>query len=92
MKNESSAASFEALRRKLAFRSWHRGTKEMDLLLGRFADAHLPGFAPAELELYAALLTENDPDLYDWVTGKAEPPAPNAVLEKLRGFYISGSR
>lgn len=62
------------LRRRLRFRSWHRGTREADLLLGRFADACLDGFGPAELACYAALLEESDPDIFDWVTGRLDIP------------------
>lgn len=57
------------------FRAWHRGTREADLLLGRFADAHVPGFDAAQLDRFEALLTESDPDIYDWVTGRLSPPA-----------------
>lgn len=50
-------------------RSWRRGTKEMDLILGPYADAHLATMAPGKLDLFDALLAENDQDLYPWVTG-----------------------
>ena len=64
----------EALRRKLQFRAWHRGTREMDLLMGQFADAHLPGFTAEELHQFSDMLSENDPDLYDWYCGRGQPP------------------
>jgi len=57
---------------RLRFRSWHRGTREMDLLMGSFADTHLGSFTSEQLEHYEALLQLNDPDLYRWVTG-AQP-------------------
>ena len=60
-------------RKQLIFRSWHRGTKEMDLLLGSFADKYVPSFSDAQVDQYAHILTYNDPDLYNWITGK-EPP------------------
>ena len=63
----------ENRRKKLIFRAWHRGTREMDLLLGSFADAHVPGFDPAQLDQFEHLLTCQDPDLYDW---KCERGAP----------------
>ena len=62
-------------RRRLRFRSWHRGTREADLILGRFADAHLPQFGSEQLDRYAALLEKSDPDIYDWLTGRAPVPA-----------------
>lgn len=77
-----------ARRRKLMFRSWHRGTRESDLLLGRFADAHVPSFDAGQLDRFEALLSESDPDIYDWVTGRQPPPAASAndVVELLRQF------
>jgi antitoxin CptB len=61
-------------RKRLLFRSWHRGTRESDLILGRFADAHLAGFDRAQLDRYEALLECADADLFDWVSGQATPP------------------
>jgi len=66
---------FAIERRRLHFRSWHRGTREADLILGRFADAHLAGFSPEQLDRYAALLEKSDPDIYDWLTGRIPLPA-----------------
>lgn len=79
----------ENTRKKLIFRSWHRGTREIDLLLGRFADAHLPGFDAEALQQYEDLLVNSDPDLYNWMTGKESPPAnvESDVLQKLIAFH-----
>lgn len=62
-------------RKRLIFRSWHRGTKEMDLLLGSFADQYIAGFSDDELGVYEQLLELSDPDLYNWITGVEEAPA-----------------
>jgi len=62
-------------RKRLLFRSWHRGTRESDLVLGRFAEAHLAGFDAAQLDRWEALLECADADLYDWVSGRTAPPA-----------------
>ena len=64
----------EIRRKRLLFRSWHRGTRESDLILGRFADAHLAGFAEAQLDRYEALLDCADADIFDWVSGRTAPP------------------
>lgn len=64
----------EIRRKRLRFRSWHRGTRESDLILGRFADAYLGGFGTEQLDRYEALLECADADLYDWVAGRAPPP------------------
>lgn len=64
-----------AIRRKrLRYRAWHRGTKEMDLILGPFADAHVESYGAAELDRLEALMDEEDPPLLTWVMGQAEPP------------------
>ncbi|HEY8191532.1 MAG TPA: succinate dehydrogenase assembly factor 2 [Alphaproteobacteria bacterium] len=77
--------SIENKRKRLLFRSWHRGTRELDLIMGTFADRLLAGFSEAELDLYDAMLTHSDPDIYNWVTGQEEVPANymNPVMEKL---------
>src|SRR3984893_15183316 len=64
----------EIRRKRLLFRSWRRGTRESDLILGRFADAHLAGFAEAQLDRYEALLDCADADIFDWVSGRTAPP------------------
>lgn len=60
--------------KRLRIRSWRRGTKEMDLILGPFADRCLSELSDEELEVYEAMLAENDQDLYQWVSGQAAPP------------------
>src|ERR1700675_1910107 len=77
-----------ALRRKLGFRSWHRGTLEADLVIGTFADQHLADFADAELRQFERLLNESDPDIDDWMTGRQLVPKEhdNSVMALLRQF------
>ncbi len=70
----------EARLKKLRMRSWRRGMKEMDLILGPYADSALHGFDEAELDAYERLLGENDQDLYLWVTGAQPAPAHLAPL------------
>jgi antitoxin CptB len=75
-------------RKRLLFRSWHRGTRETDLILGHFAEAYLAGFDDAQLDRYEALLGCEDADLYDWVSGRTAPPAAhdNDVMRLLLAF------
>ena len=61
-------------RKRLLFRSWHRGTREADLILGSFAEAHLGKFDSEQLDRYEALLEVPDADLFDWIAGRAAPP------------------
>lgn len=70
----------EARLKRMKMRSMRRGIREMDLILGAFADTQLAAMAPAELDLYDALLSENDHDLYQWVSGQAETPARYGAL------------
>jgi antitoxin CptB len=70
----------QARLKMLRMRSWRRGMKEMDLILGPYADAHLDSLSAQELDAYDALLAENDQDLYLWVTGARTPPAEHEML------------
>ena len=83
-----SDKSLSTMRKRLLYRSWHRGTREMDLLLGRFAECNLPIFSRRQVELYEALLEYNDGDLYDWMSGRATPPVAldHDVMKLLMNF------
>ena len=61
-------------RKRLLFRSWHRGTREADLILGSFAEAHLASFDENRLDKYESLLNCPDAELFDWLTGRRAPP------------------
>ena len=93
MSETTDVTAREIRRRRLAFRSWHRGTREADLLLGRFADRHLADFSDAQLDRYERLLQENDPDIYGWLTGRAPVPDEHDhdVIALLKAFTMSGS-
>ena len=70
--------------KRLAMRSWRRGTKEMDLILGPFWDAHGASLDEGTLALYEALLSENDQDLYQWVSGQVPVPDRfSVIIERL---------
>jgi antitoxin CptB len=70
----------ESRLKRMGMRSWRRGTKEMDLILGPWSDAHLAGLDAPTLELYEILLAENDQDLLPWVLGHVPPPPALAGL------------
>lgn len=77
--------------KRLAMRSARRGTKEMDLILGPYGATRLAAMEGARLDLYEALLSENDQDLYQWVTGQVAPPARFAALiEDIAGHAGAG--
>ena len=72
-------------RRRLRYRAWHRGTRELDLLLGPFADAELDSMEPAELDRFEALLDAEETDLQSWLLNQAAPPpsADHALLARI---------
>ncbi len=80
--------STEIRRKRLSFRSWHRGTREMDLLLGAFADAHLDALSEDQLARFEALLELADPDLFAWIQGREAVPAAydTDVMKLLQNF------
>lgn len=84
-----SSEGLDARRRRLLFRSWHRGIREVDLILGRFADAHIGELSEAELDDYERLIENPDPDLLNWVTGASAMPAvyDTAMFRRLRDFH-----
>ncbi len=78
----------EIRRKRLRFRSWHRGTRELDLVLGRFADRHLAELASEQLDRYESLIANSDPDIYQWVSGAQPVPAAydNDVMALIKNF------
>jgi antitoxin CptB len=66
--------TLETRRKRLIYRSRHRGTKELDLLVGAFADRYLAAMDAAQLGRFESLLEVPEPVLYDWLTGAAAPP------------------
>ncbi|HLS18256.1 MAG TPA: succinate dehydrogenase assembly factor 2 [Paracoccaceae bacterium] len=77
--------------KRLRLRSWRRGTREMDLILGGYIDSMSGQLEHAVLDAFEALLDEPDPDLYAWVAGSAVPPSAHAdMIAKLRAFHGLG--
>jgi antitoxin CptB len=89
-----SSDGLDPRRRRLLFRSWHRGTREADLIMGRFADVHLPGFSDAELDQFEHLLEALETDLLSWVTGVSEVPPGHdtAMFRRVRDFHFAAGR
>ncbi|MGY9056663.1 MAG: FAD assembly factor SdhE [Alphaproteobacteria bacterium] len=78
----------EKTRKRLYFRAWHRGTKESDILLGRFAEQNLESMDLVELADFEQILDLIDPELLDWLTGREPVPANlhTPVLDRLLAF------
>ena len=80
-------------RRRLRFRAWRRGMREVDLLLGRFADARVDGLGADDLAAFEALLDVPDPVVLSWITGEAPVPSDldSPFLRRLIAFHRDGS-
>ena len=72
--SQLSSADLDPRRRRALFRAWHRGMREMDIILGKFADAHLPTLTEAELGEFERLMEEIDRDVLMWLTGEVPTP------------------
>lgn len=90
LESTSSSAGLDERRRRVLFRSWHRGMREVDMLLGQFADARLADLSETDLGDYEWMLTEAaDRDILGWLTGEiAVPPEfDRPVLAAIRQFH-----
>ena len=83
--------SREARLKRMKIRSWRRGTKEMDLILGQFCDRHLADMPPQDLDRLEHLMTERDHDLLAWINADPLPegvPDPE-MITRLRDFVAT---
>jgi antitoxin CptB len=92
--DENSSLGLEARRRRLRFRCWHRGTRELDLMFGRFADAQLATLSEAEIGEFERWLEVPDPQMFNYVNGAETPPAAldSALFKRLLAFHRSGRK
>jgi len=83
-----SSEGLDVRRRKLLFRAWHRGLREVDLILGRFADDNVGELTEAELTEFESLMNVPDGELLAWLTGEADVPASHdgPLFRRLRNF------
>ena len=80
----------EVRRRRAAWRAGHRGTKELDLLVGRFAEARLSAMSGADLDRFEQFLASSDPEIQTWLLGPAAPGAASEfadVVAEIRKFH-----
>ena len=76
---------------KLHYRSWHRGTKELDLILGNFISENIQNLSDDEIENYEILLNCEDPDIYKWIVNQEEPfkTSLKDLIGKIRAYLKS---
>ncbi|MCV9935054.1 succinate dehydrogenase assembly factor 2 [Boseaceae bacterium BT-24-1] len=84
-----SSEGLDPRRRKILFRAWHRGMRETDLIMGRFADSEIGALSEAELDEFERLIEVLDRDLLSWITGEAEVPEnyDSDVFRRLKAFH-----
>jgi antitoxin CptB len=84
-----SSHGLDPRRRRALFRAWHRGMREVDLLLGPFADAHIEGLSDHDLAEFEALMEVPDDELYTWIVGRTPPVGEfrSSVFDSIVAFH-----
>ena len=86
----STEAHLAHRRKKLKFRAWHRGIKEMDMILGKYADEHLEHMSDEQMDEFSLLLQQPDDEMYKWVSGARQVPAEfdTEIMKTLKSFSM----
>jgi antitoxin CptB len=92
--SQRSSDGLDGRRRRLLFRSWRRGMREVDLITGPFADRHIDALTEAELDQYEQLLDVREQDLLAWIMGQAAVPSEQdtTVFRRVRDFHLNAGR
>lgn len=92
--SQTADIDLDARRRRAQFRAWHRGMREMDLIMGRFADAQMSSLTEAEIAAFEALLEAQDQDVFSWLTGEVIVPAEydTDLFRKMLAFHSHVAR
>ncbi len=87
---DESTSTLQLVRRRGIYRAWHRGTKELDFILGHFCDAHVHQFDGPRLELFETVMAYEETELQQWLMGQAELPAGETgeMLGEIRAFHL----
>ncbi|HEV2559357.1 MAG TPA: succinate dehydrogenase assembly factor 2 [Microvirga sp.] len=88
-----TSADLDPRRRRTLYRAWHRGMREMDLIMGRFADAEIGTLSEEDLGEFERLIEVPDRDLLRWITGEDETPVnyDTPLFRRLKGFHTHTS-
>jgi antitoxin CptB len=88
-----SSADLDVRRRQILYRAWHRGMREMDLIMGRFADAEIGDLSEEDLADFELLIEVTDRDLLGWITGEIETPSnyDTSLFRRLKAFHTRTS-
>jgi antitoxin CptB len=90
---QRTSADLDPRRKRTLFRAWHRGIREMDLIMGRFVDAEIGALTEGEIGELEGLLEVPDADLYRWISGEAETPSnyDTPIFRRIRAFHSHGA-
>lgn len=85
-----SSAGLDERRKKLLFRSWHRGMREMDFVLGTFANATIADMSEDEMGELELLMQLPDPEMYKWLSGSVDVPDTydTSMVRRIRRFHL----
>ena len=85
------AEDLEVRRKRLRYHSWHRGTKELDLVLGQFGEKYLSTMSENDIDLFEAIINENEHDIYAWLAGREPVPAQhgNHIMNMILRFKFN---
>ncbi|MDI4662827.1 succinate dehydrogenase assembly factor 2 [Xanthobacter autotrophicus] len=87
-----SSDGLDERRRRILFRSWHRGMREMDLILGGFANSEIEALSDADLDAFEALLEPEDQKVFSWISGSEPTPIEfdTPLFRRICDFHMSG--
>jgi len=90
---DPDVTKLNAARKRALYRAWHRGTKELDLILGGFCQAHINDFDDEELARFEKLMENEETDLQAWLMGQVEIPSneQGAMLNRIRNFHLNSN-
>ncbi|SCY81245.1 succinate dehydrogenase assembly factor 2 [Microvirga guangxiensis] len=88
-----TSADLDVRRKQILYRSWHRGMREMDLIMGRFADSEIGNLSDEDLAEFERLIEVTDRDLLGWITGEIETPTNynTPLFRRLKAFHTHTS-
>jgi antitoxin CptB len=88
-----SSADLDIRRKQILYRAWHRGMREMDLIMGQFADAEIGTLSVEDVAEFERLIEVTDRDLLGWITGELETPSnyDTALFRRLKSFHTHSS-
>lgn len=84
-----TSADLDPRRKRILFRAWHRGTREMDLVMGRYAESVIATLTDAEMDIFETLIDQQDRDLFSWISQEAPVPVEHdtAVFQAMKAFH-----